>query len=64
MEPAPRVAIVLNEGKWFVRRVAWVHQDDTNGEMIYHCDENLGGPFASLSDAAGTVETYLKTLAN
>lgn len=61
---SPRIAVVLNEGKWFLRRIASVHQDDTRGEMVYHCDENLGGPFASLNDAAGALEAYLLQLSN
>lgn len=61
---APRLVIVLNNGAWFIRRVACVHQDDTKGEMVYHCDENIGGPFASLNDAAGVLETYLRAAAN
>ena len=64
MEPAPRIAIVLNEGRWFVRRVAYVVQDDGKGEMVYHCDENLGGPLLSIDEAADTAESYLQSIAN
>lgn len=64
MEPSPRIAIVLNEGRWFVRRIALVHQDDTRGEMVYHCDENLGGPFLSIDEAADTAEAYLQSVSN
>lgn len=63
-DKTPRLAIVLNEGRWFIRRIAHVHQDDTKGEMIYHCDEHLGGPYASLSDTVGPLETYIRSLAH
>jgi hypothetical protein len=58
-ERGPRIAIVLNDGQWFIRHIAYVHQDNTAGEMIYHCDEHLGGPFAAWSDMAKAVDAYL-----
>lgn len=63
-DKAPRIAVVLNEGAWFLRRIAYVVQDDVKGEMVYHCDENLGGPYTALSDAIGPLETYLRSQAN
>jgi hypothetical protein len=56
---APQIVIVLKDGQWFVRRLAWTHQDDVNGEMVYHCDEHLGGPFASWRDMANAVDAYI-----
>jgi len=56
---APQIAIVLKDGQWFIRRLAWIHQDDVSGEMIYHCDEHLGGPFSAWSDMAKAVDAYL-----
>ena len=64
MEAAPRIAIVLNNGQWFIRRIGSVHQDDTKGEMVYHCDEHLGGPFASWRDMADAVDAYLLSVTN
>lgn len=63
-DKTPRLAIVLNGGRWFIRRIALVHRDDANGEMVYHCDEDLGGPYEALSDAIGPLELYLTSLAN
>lgn len=46
-----RIAIVCAEdGKWYVRRVKFNHQDDSEGMMIYHCDQHISGPHDTLSD--------------
>jgi len=59
MPKGPQIAIVLKDGEWFIRRIAWTHQDDTKGEMVYHCDEHLGGPFAGWREMADAVDAYL-----
>ena len=61
---APRLAIVFNEGAWFVRRVSLVHQDDTKGEMVYHCDEHWGGPFKTPEEAFAVAKSNLEEIAN
>lgn len=55
----PRIAVVLNDGQWFIRRIAYVVQDDAEGEMVYHCDDHIGGPFSSWRDLANAVDAYL-----
>ena len=59
MSNGPQIAIVLKDGQWFIRRIAWTHQDDTKGEMVYHCDEDLGGPFAGWREMSNAVDAYL-----
>lgn len=56
---APQIAVVLKDGQWFIRRIACTVRDDVKGEMVYHCDENLGGPFVSWRDMADAVDAYL-----
>lgn len=58
-ERGPRIAIVLNDGLWYIRRIAAVHQDDVNGEMVYNCDEHIGGPFVSWRDMQNAADAYL-----
>jgi len=55
----PRIAIILNDGLWYIRHIAYVHQDDTEGEMVYHCDEHIGGPFSSWRQMTDAVDAYL-----
>ena len=63
MAEPQRIAIVRDErGQWFVRQVAYNHQDDTKGEMIYHCTKHLGGPYPSLEEVPQVKE--LMTTAN
>ena len=56
---APQIAVVLKDGQWFIRRIAYTVQDDAKGEIVYHCDQHLGGPFAAWSDMAKAVDTYI-----
>lgn len=52
-----RIAIVQDtRGRWFVRSVASSTEDATAGEMVYHCDKHLAGPFENLMDAARWVQ--------
>lgn len=55
----PQIAVVLKNGQWFIRRIAYTVRDDAAGEMVYHCDEHLGGPFAGWRDMANAVDAYL-----
>lgn len=41
-----RVLMVCDGEKWFVRGVACTVEDNIRGEMVYHCDEHLGGPYS------------------
>lgn len=59
---APQIAVVLKDGQWFIRRIAYTVQDDVKGEMVYHCDEHLGGPFAAWSDMAKAVDAYIVSM--
>ena len=46
-----RILIVLDGEKWFIRHVYFIeHKLDFN-RKLYHCDGNLGGPFACIEDA-------------
>lgn len=46
-----RLLIVQDyEGRWFLRQVAFNRQDDIANEMVYHCDQHLGGPYESLAE--------------
>lgn len=56
---APQIAIVLKDGQWFIRRIAYTVRDDARGEMVYHCDKHLGGPFAGWREMADAVDAYL-----
>ncbi len=56
---APQIAVVLKDGQWYIRRIAYTVQNRTKGEMVYHCDEYLGGPFASWRDMANAVDAYI-----
>jgi hypothetical protein len=59
----PRLAIILNgAGKWFVREIGYVVQDDVRGEMVYHCTRHIGGPFATVQVAVACAESELNTL--
>lgn len=50
-ETTERIAIVrAQDGKWFVRRVAYNVEDGVNGKMIYHCDRHISGPHDALAD--------------
>lgn len=52
-----RVLIVRDSfGRWHLRAVAYNMRTNVVGETVYHCDRNLGGPFASLSDAIAVLE--------
>lgn len=57
--PKRRVAIVLNDGKWYARRVAYVIHDLDRDEMVYRCDKSLGGPYRNLLDVP-EVRAFLK----
>jgi hypothetical protein len=47
-----RIAIVNDGEHWFVRGIASSTQRTVPiDEMVYHCDENLGGPFDELVEA-------------
>jgi len=47
-----RVAIVCDEScNWYVRRIKTVYRDLDHDEMVYRCDEPIGGRFDTL-DAA------------
>ena len=59
MDEEQRIAIVLNGGSWFVRRIAWVHRNDAKRETIYHCNEDLGGPFDTVDEAVATAKSTL-----
>lgn len=58
-ENAPKIAIILYDGMWFIRRVAYTVQDDVRGEMVYHCDEHIGGPFVSWHDMQNAADAYI-----
>jgi|KBSMisStaDraftv2_1062788.scaffolds.fasta_scaffold6062593_1 hypothetical protein len=45
-----RKAITFDGKYWYVRRIAYVRQDDIHNEMVYHCDKHLGGPYKKLED--------------
>ena len=59
---APQIAVVLKDGQWFIRRLAYTVRDDIKGEMVYHCDENLGGPYASWKSMADAVDAYIVSM--
>lgn len=46
-----RVLIAYDGEDWFVRRIALSVQDDIRGELVYHCDKHLGGPFKTAEEA-------------
>lgn len=52
-----RILVVRDkDGQWYLRRVKYNHQDDVEGEMVYHCDKHLGGPYPNLLYAQEAVE--------
>ncbi len=54
---SPRVLIVCDDtGKWFVRRVRMTEHNLDLDQMIYHCDEPLGGPYDDLAGAVARVQ--------
>jgi hypothetical protein len=55
-----RILIVCDGESWFVRRVAYNVENWTRGEMIYHCDKHIGGPFKSLSGAVAATRKAVK----
>jgi hypothetical protein len=61
---SPRLAIVLNDGRWFVRHIAAVVEDGVKGEMVYHCDEHLGGPFPTPEEAVAVAKSKLEAMSN
>ena len=46
-------------GRAETERAANSYRAQRKGEMAYHCDEHLGGPFASWRDMAETVDAYI-----
>ena len=47
-----RVAIVCDEScNWYVRRIKTVYRDLDHDEMVYRCDEPIGGRFDTLDEA-------------
>ena len=54
LKPLPRFAIVFDGKAWFIRGIRTIaeHRD----EMVYYCDQHLGGPFATLAQAVACVE--------
>lgn len=53
--PKPRLLLVQDkDGQVYIRRVAYnvqVETGDCVGEMVYHCDEHVAGPFSSFEKA-------------
>lgn len=51
-----RILISRDElGSWFIRAVSFVVDRVADKEMVYHCNENLGGPFPSLGEATAAL---------
>lgn len=50
-----RVAITFDGTAWFLRRIASVTEDNIRGEMVYHCNKHLGGPYRSLPAACAAL---------
>jgi len=52
-----RVALVRDEqDRWFIRRVSYNRFDMDVNEMVYICDQHLGGPFESVQEAIEKLE--------
>jgi hypothetical protein len=47
----PRVVIVYDGRRWYMRRLDVSRHDLDDDEMIYHCDLHLGGPYESPEEA-------------
>lgn len=47
----PRVLIVCDGEAWFIRRVTATIHDGYHDEMVYRCDQPLGGPFSDVLQA-------------
>lgn len=63
-----RIAIVRDEnGAWFVRQIAYNNQDNTKGEMIYHCNMHISGPHDRLEDVPqvrGAIDAAIANVAD
>ena len=57
-----RVLMVSDGDRWFVRECAWVHQDDTACEIVYHCTAHVAGPL-SFEDAAAAAKAHYDMIA-
>ena len=50
-EEREQILIVSEGEKWFIRHIAFIEHKLDFKRNVYHCDGNLGGPFASVEDA-------------
>lgn len=54
-----RILIVNDGTAWFVRQVRITEHDLSRDEKVYRCDRHVGGPLATLDEAAGLVKALL-----
>ncbi len=55
-----RVLIVGDGKEWFTRGVVSTVYNLDLDEMVYHCDEPIGGPFKSIAHAVESANKALK----
>jgi hypothetical protein len=53
--PSARLLIVFDGRAWFVRRVRSTVHELTRDEMVYYCDQPLGGPYDTIEAAVAAL---------
>ncbi len=58
-----RPLLVFDGHAWFLRSVRVIEHDLTRDEKVYRCDAHLGGPFQTLREGMGALDSMWRGMA-